>query len=56
MQTIRYAPGDPENVDPDLPDVTAHLEAIADTAGELEDTSPGSASESDGQPADGVRP
>jgi hypothetical protein len=62
-------PGDPDAGDPDLPDATELLEVIADTAGELEDhigamsTSLESlrpylpaVSESDSEPADGVRP
>ena len=60
-------PGDPDGGDPDLPDVTELLEAIADTAGELEDHIAAmtaslhglrpylpAAKSSDAEPADGV--
>ena len=62
-------PGDPAAGDPDLPDATELLEVIADIAGELEDHIAAmgasldalrpwlpTASASDSEPADGVRP
>jgi hypothetical protein len=62
-------PGDPHAGDPDLPDATELLEVIADAAGELDDHIVAmtasldtlrpylpEASDSDSEPADGVRP
>ena len=62
-------PGDPGGGTPDLPDATELLEVIADTAGEIEDHIEAmstsldalrpylpAASESDSEPANGVRP